>query len=355
MLWGIDVSHFQGTFNFSRARAEGFDFAFLKATEGATYRDPQFNTNLANARAAGLLTAAYHYQRQGTAVADRVRNIAGIVPRDCPVIIDIEDGGGHTEQTRETINALHQAGYASPLLYLPRWYWQQIGSPDLTGLPPLWSSRYPDTQGGAASAIYQRVPTSYWGGYGGAGVAVLQFTSSATVAGTTPVDCNAYGGTRDQLAALLGGASTVAAPAPGGIETMAMDTQWTDSYGNVQTVQSWMADVQRKINDVWFPAVSPGSVPSRIPGDTNTTTVFDMIKDSTSWTNQILGRVLALQAAGTTDPSVVAEALRPVVADVVGPIVADSVTAALGSDNQAQAEAIVDQIAQRLAEGSTHG
>lgn len=352
--YGYDISRYQGHFDHARALSEGFDFAILKATEGATYRDPLFTTNLANARAAGLLTAAYHYQRQGTAVADRIRNIAGIVPRDCPVIIDIEEGGGHTEQTRETIAALHQAGYASPLLYLPRWYWQQIGSPNLSGLPPLWSSRYPDTQGGAASVIYQRVPDSYWSGYGGASVAVLQFTSSATVAGATPVDCNAYGGTRDQLAALLGG--SFAAPAPGGIETMAMDTQWTDSYGNVQTVESWMADLQRKINDVWFPAVSPGSVPSRIPGDTNTTTVFDMIKDSTSWTNQILGRVLALQAAGTTDPGAVAEALRPVVGDVIGPVVQESVTAALGSDNQAQADAIVDQISRRLAEGSsTHG
>ena len=352
MLWGIDVSHYQGTFNFARARAEGFDFAFLKATEGSTYRDPQFNTNLANARAAGMLVAAYHYQRQGTAVADRVRNIAGIVPRDCPVIIDVEDGSGHSDQTRETITALHQAGYTSPLLYLPRWFWQQIGSPDLSGLPPLWSSRYPDTTPGAASAIYQRVPTSYWNGYGGLAVAVLQFSSSAQVAGTAPVDVNAYAGTRDQLAALLGGASST----PGGIETMAMDTQWTDSYGNTQTVQSFMADVQRKLNDVWFPAVSPGSVPSRIPGDTNTTTVFDMIKDSTSWTNQTLGRVIALQAAGTTDPTAVAEALRPVVADVIGPIVAESVTAALGSDNQAQADAIVDEIARRLAEGeTTHG
>lgn len=355
MLWGIDVSHYQGTFNFARARAEGFDFAFLKATEGSTYRDPQFTSNLASARAAGLLTAAYHYQKQGTAVGDRIRNIAGIVPRDCPVIIDLEDTGGHTDQTRETINALHQNGYASPLLYLPRWYWQQIGSPDLSGLPPLWSSRYPDTRGGTASAIYQRVPSSYWAGYGGASVAVLQFTSSAAVAGTTPVDCNVYGGTRDQLAALLGGASTFAA-APGGIEDMALDTQWTDSYNNVQTIQSWMADLQRKINDLWFPAVSPGSVSSRIPGDTNTTTIYDMVADSTSWTNQTLGRVIALQAAGATDPNAVAEALRPVVADVIGPIVAQSVAAALGTDNQTQADAIVAEISRRLAEGDTiHG
>ncbi len=109
----------------------------------------------------------------------------------------------------------------------------------------------------------------------------------------------------------------------------------------------------RKINDLHYPAVAPGSVASRIPGDRNTTNVFDMIKESTSWTNQTLGRVIALQAAGgNPDPQAMADALRPVVADVVGPVVEDSVTAALGADNQAQADAIVSEISHRLAEGA---
>lgn len=347
MIYGIDISHFQGTVNLAQARRDGFEFAFLKATEGADWSDSTFRRNLDAARAAGMLTAAYHYQRAGTALSARLANITRTVPRDCPVIIDLEDGGGHADQSRETINALRQAGYSCPLLYLPRWYWQQLGSPDLAGLPPLWASRYPDTKPGVASAIYQRVPASYWDGYGGNSVAVLQFSSSATVAGTTPVDVNAYGGTRDQLAALLGGASTE----PGGIEDMALDTPWTDSYGNVQTLQSWMADLQRKVNDLWYPAVSPGSVPSRIPGDANRTTVYDMVADSTSWTNQTLGLVAGLRASSGVDPKAIADALRPVIADVVGPVIRDSVTAALGADNKDQAEAIVSQIAQRLAAG----
>lgn len=134
---------------------------------------------------------------------------------------------------------------------------------------------------------------------------------------------------------------------------MALDTRFTDSFGNTQTVQSFMTEVMRKINDLHYPAVAPGSVASRIPGDRNTTNVFDMIKESTSWTNQTLGRVIALQAAGgNPDPQAMADALRPVVADVVGPVVEDSVTAALGADNQAQADAIVSEISHRLAEGA---
>src|SRR5205807_289572 len=135
----------------------------------------------------------------------------------------------------------------------------------------------------------------------------------------------------------------------GGIESMALDTRFTDSFGNEQTVLSWMIDVGRKVNDLHYPAVVPSSVPSRIPGDDNATNVYDMVKDSTAWTHQLLGLVLAMQAAQGSDPTAVADALKPVVAEVVGPVVADAVKAALGQDNQAQADAIVTELSHRLA------
>ena len=150
-------------------------------------------------------------------------------------------------------------------------------------------------------------------------------------------------------------APAAAPPPPGGIETMGFNDGFKDWAGHDQTVLSWMNDISRKVNDLHFPAVAPGSVQSRIPGDKNVTNVFDMIKDNTSWTNQILGRVIALQAAGQADPAAVANALRPVVAEVVGPVIQESVTAALGQDNAEQAAAIVDQISQRLGQPTTEG
>ncbi|QIZ34976.1 hypothetical protein [Saccharopolyspora sp. ASAGF58] len=56
-----------------------------------------------------------------------------------------------------------------------------------------------------------------------------------------------------------------------------------------------------------------------------------------------------IAAAGKTDRAAVVSALRPVLADVVGPVMAESVRAALGADNQDQADAIVTELAQRLA------
>lgn len=204
-LYGVDISHHQGSFPVDRLRREGFSFAIFKATEGSGFVDNRFASNLANARKAGILHAAYHYQRAGISAAAQVAHIKRVVPKDCPIIPDVEQNSGNVGLTREIVNRLRDAGYRVPLSYIPRWYWDgHLGRPSLAGLPPLWSSRYV-TGGGYASQIYQRVPTHYWDGYGDNSVAVLQYSSSATVAGRTPIDVNAFRGTRDELAALFTG------------------------------------------------------------------------------------------------------------------------------------------------------
>lgn len=206
VTFGIDISHHQDIgLDLAQCRREGIEFVFLKATEGASYVDPEFTANLDEARRAGMLVAAYHYVRSNASTANQVMNVVRTVPKDVPVILDVEANSGGVGPVREIFAALRASGYSVPLLYLPRWYWQQIGSPSLAGLPPLWSSRYPDTVVGTLQSEWASVPASYWAGYGGLDVAVLQFTSSARIAGHQPLDANAFRGTREQLAALLGG------------------------------------------------------------------------------------------------------------------------------------------------------
>lgn len=57
---GIDVSEHQGEIHW-RAIPNRQRFAFIKATEGATYRDPTFRRNRRQARRHGLLVGAYHF------------------------------------------------------------------------------------------------------------------------------------------------------------------------------------------------------------------------------------------------------------------------------------------------------
>lgn len=178
-IHGVDVSNHQATFNFA-----GQAFAFIKSSEGNTFRDFRFTQHVNAARAAGCVVAAYHYQRNVSA-RSQFDLIRSMVPTSIPVIIDVEDGSGPISLTRELIDLLRGAGYSVPLLYLPRWYWRDhMGRPSLTGLPPLWASDYranPD-----------------WSPYGGLPVKVRQYTS-------TPHDKNWFDGTKEELVALLGG------------------------------------------------------------------------------------------------------------------------------------------------------
>lgn len=213
-IFGLDISHHQDArLDLARCRQEGIDFVFIKSSEGNTFVDNAFASNVAEAEHAGLLIGAYHYVRDNASAASQVSNVRRVVPLDIPVIPDIEANSGGIQLTRDFINGLRDAGYHVPFLYLPRWYWQQIGSPSLAGLPPLWSSRYPDTVVGSLSSEFASVPASYWNGYGGLEVAILQFTSSVSIAGFSPIDANAYRGTRDQLANQLGGGDMADSPA----------------------------------------------------------------------------------------------------------------------------------------------
>lgn len=204
VTFGIDVSHHQPTLDFNALRRDGVEFVFIKSTEGASFVDPEFTTNLAAARAAELSVAAYHFVRGGAFAGAQAALIAGVVPRDVPVLLDVESGSGGVALARDLVDQLRARGYRVPLLYLPRWYWQELGQPSLAGLPPLWSSRYPDNVVDDLRREYAVVPPTYWNGYGGVDVEVLQFTSSARVAGYAPLDANAYRGTREQLTRLLG-------------------------------------------------------------------------------------------------------------------------------------------------------
>lgn len=58
---GLDVSHYQGAVDWTAAAANGATFAYMKATEGTTYTDPQFGANYTGSANAGLLRGAYHF------------------------------------------------------------------------------------------------------------------------------------------------------------------------------------------------------------------------------------------------------------------------------------------------------
>ena len=58
---GVDVSGVQGNIDWGVAKANGVDFAILKATAGNTITDSRFHVNVKNAKAAGVPIGAYHF------------------------------------------------------------------------------------------------------------------------------------------------------------------------------------------------------------------------------------------------------------------------------------------------------
>src|SRR5690349_8015569 len=75
---GVDVSHYQGTgINWTSVKNAGYTFAWAKATEGLTYNDDTFTTNMANAKGK-VLIGPYHFARydnqKGTAGASQEEN-----------------------------------------------------------------------------------------------------------------------------------------------------------------------------------------------------------------------------------------------------------------------------------------
>lgn len=206
-IYGVDVSAYQPGFDFQAAARDGMAFAIVKATEGTGWKSPNYRDQIAKARAAGMLVAAYHYVR-GSDVQGQFNNIVSLVSRDTPVILDVEDGAGSIQSIRDLNSRLNQAGYRTPFIYIPKWYWSgHMGSPNLAGLPPNWLSWYPDYTVRRAKDAANKLPAAVWQAFGGLPIGMVQMTSSMAVANypNGSIDGNVFPGTRAQLAAILNG------------------------------------------------------------------------------------------------------------------------------------------------------
>jgi lysozyme len=90
---GTDTSRFQPVVDWPTARANGINFAFIKATEGGDLLDSAFKTNWRAARAAGVRTGAYHFWYHCRPGNEQARWFIRHVPRApgaLPPVLDLE-------------------------------------------------------------------------------------------------------------------------------------------------------------------------------------------------------------------------------------------------------------------------
>lgn len=144
---GIDVSKHNGNIDFSQVVDDNYQFAFIKASEGKTYKDEAFDRNYKNARDAGLKVGAYHFFRKNRTGKEQADNFLGAVQGktfDLPLVIDLEDdwGNGATvsrqtaiERVMEMIGILTGKGY-QVMIYTnfdgyQKYYKDMLGDHDL--------------------------------------------------------------------------------------------------------------------------------------------------------------------------------------------------------------------------------
>lgn len=206
---GIDVSHWQGSINWSQVKGAGIDFVWMKATEGTNFKDSSFNTNYPAAHSAGLIRGAYHFARpnssSGAAQANYFVDNGGAWSRDnqtLPGVLDIENNpsgaqcyGLSTAQMRTWINDFYnrykERTTRDVVIYTTASWWNTCTG-NWTGMSakaPLWVAHW--TTG--SPTIPSGFPT--WTAW--------QYTDSGSVAGVSGnVDRNKFNGTRDRLVAL---------------------------------------------------------------------------------------------------------------------------------------------------------
>ncbi|MCF4141050.1 lysozyme [Streptomyces sp. Tue 6430] len=206
---GIDVSNWQGAINWTSVRNAGVQFAWMKATEGTSFKDASFNTNYPAAYYAGVIRGAYHFARpdisSGATQANYFVNNGGGWSRDnmtLPGVLDIEHNpygsmcyGLSTTQMRLWIDDFYNA-YKSRtgrdvVIYTTASWWNTCTGywSGMYSKSPLWVAHWNT----AAPTVPSGFPT--W--------TVWQYTASGSVSGVSGgVDRNQFNGTRDRLLAL---------------------------------------------------------------------------------------------------------------------------------------------------------
>lgn len=222
-LYGLDVNRFRAGLNLATAQNEGLAFVFGKVGQGSSTAsgfgqtlDESWPTFRDSALAIGMPLGGYWYLGDTeTPESQAARCRAWIGHRGVPLALDWEEGGGEWSNVVACVDAFRAAGLVVRVLYARASWHAAHGGGSIAALDlTLWNARYPVTTGGTPTALYDNVKAdldTYWQTYGGVTTEILQYSDASTIAGTSPVDANAYDGTPAEIAALL---APVAQPAP---------------------------------------------------------------------------------------------------------------------------------------------
>ena len=204
VVYGIDVSSWQGNVNWSYYWNQGYRFAYVKATEGTSYRNPYFAQQYNGSYNIGMIRGAYHFAlpnvSSGATQANFFASNGGgwsADGRTLPGTLDIEynpygatcyglSAWSMVNWILSFSDTYHARTGRWPVIYTTTNWWAtctgNVG--DFSSTNPLWIARYASTPG---ALPYRWSYYTFW-----------QYSSS-------PIDQNVFNGGYDRLVALAYG------------------------------------------------------------------------------------------------------------------------------------------------------
>jgi lysozyme len=187
-LKGVDVSHWDGTVNWTQVKAAGITFAFAKATESDNDLDDTFAANWAGMKAAGIVRGAYHFFDPAVSATTQANYVLGTVGTlqagDLPIVLDFEQLNGVSEATAVAdavtfLKTVTQATGKTAILYMsadflsgsypalePYTLWVANYGVSCPGMPSEWStwSFWQDSDSGSVGGISDAVDVDLFNG-----------------------------------------------------------------------------------------------------------------------------------------------------------------------------------------------
>lgn len=148
---GVDVSGYDVDTSWATVKNQGFEFAFIKATEGGTYVNPQFKKDWMETKRAGVIRGAYHFfrpARDAELQAEHFCRTVGLMDGfDLPPVLDWEVSdrmtvGAQISRALHWLQLVEKETKKIPMIYCSPGYFNSLKNPTEFARYPLWVANY---------------------------------------------------------------------------------------------------------------------------------------------------------------------------------------------------------------------
>ncbi len=150
-IWGLDISHHNGKIDWSKVVITKPHFIFIKATEGTTIFDHEFDSNWVYLKKHKVTRGAYHffsYKSLGKLQAQHFIANVPLTKGDLPPVLDVEfcrKMPAKKKVTREILNwieTVEKHYKVKPIIYCPWRFYKQYLKDKVSTDYTLWICDY---------------------------------------------------------------------------------------------------------------------------------------------------------------------------------------------------------------------